>query len=163
MSFNELKKVIENTKNIINEGMKELHHQSEQLETINSNKIEEYTIKSNKFLNRISSITYNIYHKFFHTPNNVVNPTIDSNIDSNIDSTTDSTIDSIENPIIDNISIKDEQYDYIQNSIKIIKQMSYELGEELDKQNEELDNINDSVSKNINDIKKLDKKIDKLL
>ena len=159
MSFNELKKVIENTKNIINEGMKELHHQSEQLETINSNKIEEYTIKSNKFLNRISSITYNVYHKLFHTQNNVVNPTIDSNIDS----TTDSTIDSIANPITDNISIKDEQYDYIQNSIKIIKQMSYELGEELDKQNEELDNINDSVSKNINDIKKLDKKIDKLL
>ena len=159
MSFNELKKVIENTKNIINEGMKELHHQSEQLETINSNKIEEYTIKSNNFLNRISSITYNVYHKLFHTQNNVVNPTIDSNIDS----TTDSTIDSIANPITDNISIKDEQYDYIQNSIKIIKQMSYELGEELDKQNEELDNINDSVSKNINDIKKLDKKIDKLL
>ena len=159
MSFNELKKVIENTKNIINEGMKDLHQQSEQLETINSNKIEEFTIKSNKFLNRISSITYNVYHKLFHTQNNVVNPTIDSNIDS----TTDSTIDSIANPITDNISIKDEQYDYIQNSIKIIKQMSYELGEELDKQNEELDNINDSVSKNINDIKKLDKKIDKLL
>ena len=41
--------------------------------------------------------------------------------------------------------------------------MSNELGEELDKQNEQLDNINYSVSKNINDIKKLDKKIDKLL
>ena len=154
MSFNELLKISEETKNGSITTLEELNDQKTILNNLNQqiNHIDKLIIKSNRVINTMKSITSNLFNKIFTSDK--TNKQNNTQVD-------------IQNNYIksENISnkINNDTLDIIINNIQVIKELNLNIGEELDEQNELLDNITKKAELSNINIKKTEKNIDLLL
>jgi len=154
MSFNELLKISEETKNDSIKTLEELNDQKTILNNLNQqiNHIDKLIIKSNRVINTMKSITSNLFNKIFTSDK--TNKQNNTQVD-------------IQNNYIksENISnkINNDTLDIIINNIQVIKELNLNIGEELDEQNELLDNITKKAELSNINIKKTEKNIDLLL
>jgi len=148
MSFNELLKISEETKNGSITTLEELNDQKTILNNLNQqiNHIDKLIIKSNRVINTMKSITSHIFNKMFKSEE--TKNTIEEN---NVKSTTE---DMISNKINTDI------LDIVINNIQDIKTLHLSIGEELDEQNELLDNITEHTELSNINLENTDKNID---
>ena len=154
MSFNELLKISEETKNDSIKTLEELNDQKTILNNLNQqiNHIDKLIIKSNRVINTMKSITSNLFNKIFTSDKTNIKDNTQMNIQDNY----------IKSENISN-KINNDTLDIIINNIQVIKELNLNIGEELDEQNELLDNITKKAELSNINIKKTEKNIDLLL
>ena len=173
MSFSEILKLSEETKNESIEALEELNRQKETL-TQDNNKvsnIDRILLKSNKVIDTIRSISSNLINKIFGTiDNDNKDDTNMTNQDQNIvfgsiKQPSQSPLYDLDNnvcePIVENRQYTDE-LDIILNNIVDIKKIHITMGEELDEQNGLLDNITKNTENSNSKLERAIKRIDEM-
>ena len=163
MSFNELLKISEETKNGSITTLEELNDQKTILNNLNQqiNHIDKLIIKSNRVINTMKSITSHLFSKLFK--NDKTQETINKEI-NDITNNTKNT-DCYENNKNNSISnkINNDTLDIIINNIQVIKEINLNISDELDEQNELLDNITKNTELSNINLKHTEKNINSLL
>ena len=122
MSFNELLKISEETKNDSIKTLEELNDQKTILNNLNQqiNHIDKLIIKSNRVINTMKSITSNLVNKIFTSDKTNIKDNTQMNIQDNY----------IKSENISN-KINNDTLDIIINNIQVIKELNLNIGEEL--------------------------------
>tara|TARA_Y100000310_G_scaffold295085_1_gene326092 strand:- start:143 stop:649 length:507 start_codon:yes stop_codon:yes gene_type:complete len=158
---------LETTQQSIQQGLLELHHQSETMNNIQqtSSQVQSQLTRSHRILDTMLSIPKNILSKLFnqHDTSCPINQSIGASPTIGAPPTKGAppTIGAPPTPVESSLHM--EIHDTLQHTLKNIKEMSYHFREELDRQNKQLNNLHTSHQTHIDNLHALDKKIDSLL